>query len=333
MAIRSNCSRPPADRTSARPGWRPEHLVCDAGFDYTRTRRTLPDHAVPYVDPLADTAYRPANRATEVVRCAVNPTKSRVLSSTSWWRSRAVSSETGPSTVRLLAGRVVGLQLTEVSVLGVRSSVTVFRHRHAPMRFVLIPTIHLGRPDYYQKIAERLARCQLVVAEQYDGPSSTGLAYVTALRLSLQRRGGRLVHQDIDYQALGVPTLWPDGTLKPARRRRMSAWGWLDLVVMVPVLTVAMAVGGRSWLMRRNFEVSDDSEPRLRWSFLNRLMLDQRDRQLVAAVTGIHEARHGEAIDVAVVFGAAHMPAVVRTLAEQLGYRAERGDWIRAIDF
>ena len=227
----------------------------------------------------------------------------------------------------------MGLQLTEVSVLGVRSSVTVFRHRHAPMRFVLIPTIHLGRPDYYQKIAERLARCQLVVAEQYDGPSSTGLAYVTALRLSLQRRGGRLVHQDIDYQALGVPTLWPDGTLKPARRRRMSAWGWLDLVVMVPVLTVAMAVGGRSWLMRRNFEVSDDSEPRLRWSFLNRLMLDQRDRQLVAAVTGIHEARHGEAIDVAVVFGAAHMPAVVRTLAEQLGYRAERGDWIRAIDF
>jgi hypothetical protein len=99
------------------------------------------------------------------------------------------------------------MQLTEVSVMGVRSSVTVFRHRTAPLRFVVIPTIHLGRSEYYRRIAERLMRCQLVVAEQCDGPSSTGLAYVMALRVSLQRRGGQLVHQDIDYQALGVPTV------------------------------------------------------------------------------------------------------------------------------
>jgi hypothetical protein len=226
------------------------------------------------------------------------------------------------------------MQLTEVSVLGVRSSVTVFRHRSTPMRFVVIPTIHIGLPEYYRRIAERLARCELVVAEQYDGPSSTGLAYVTALRLSLQQRGEKLVHQDIDYQALGVRTVWPDGELLAGRRKRLPLWGWLDLILMVPFLTITMAVGGRNWLLRRNFEVSDDSEPRMRSSFLHRVILEERDELLVDAVTRIHQERNGEAIDVAIAYGAAHMPAVVQSLVGRLGYRPERGaEWLLAIEF
>jgi hypothetical protein len=225
------------------------------------------------------------------------------------------------------------MQLTEVSVLGVRSSVTVFRHRGTPLRFVIIPTIHMGRSEYYQRIAERLARCQLIVAEQYDGPSSTGLAYVIALRLSLQRRGGKLVHQDIDYAALGVPTVWPDGEILTGRRRRLPLLGWLDIVLLVPFLVITMAIGGRNWLWRRNFEISDDSEPRMRSSLLHRALLEDRDEDLVAAVTRIHEERNAHAIEVAVVYGAAHMPAVVRTL-DRLGYRPERGaEWLLAIDF
>jgi hypothetical protein len=212
--------------------------------------------------------------------------------------------------------------------------VTVFQHRGTPLRFVIIPTIHIGRPEYYKQIADRLVRCQLVVAEQYDGPSSTGLAYVTALRLTLQRRDYTLVHQDIDYQALGVPTVWPEGELLPGRRRRLPWLAWLDLVLLVPFLTVSMAVGGRHWLLRRNFEINDDSEPRIfRSSFLNRVMFDERDVQLVDAVTRICEERSSQAIEVAIVYGAAHMPAVVRTLG-RLGYRPQRGaEWLLAIGF
>jgi hypothetical protein len=225
------------------------------------------------------------------------------------------------------------VQITEVSIVGVRSVVAVFKHRSTPLRFVILPTIHFGRPEYYRQMADRLARCQLVVAEQYDGPSSTGLAYVTALRLTLQRRDGTLVHQDIDYQALGVPTVWPEGELLPGRHRRLPWLGWLDLVLLVPLLTVSMAVGGRQWLLRRNFEINDNSEPRIfRSSFLNRAVLEERDVQLVDAVTSIHEERSGQAIEVAIVYGAAHMPAVIQTLG-RLGYRPQRGaEWLLAID-
>ncbi|WP_433606625.1 hypothetical protein ACQP2P_30570 [Dactylosporangium sp. CA-139114] len=223
------------------------------------------------------------------------------------------------------------MQITEVSVLGVRSAVVVLRHRHTPLRFVLVPTIHMGRPEYYRRIAERIARSQLIVAETYDGPSSTGLAYVTAMRLTRQRQARGLVHQNIDYAALGVPTVWPDGVLLRGRRDRLPLLGWLDLALLVPALTVSMAVGGRAWLLARNLEVSDDSE--VRAALFNRTMLVERDRLLTADLTRVHERRAAEDIEVAVVYGAAHMPAVVRTLAP-LGYRPLRGgDWLTAIPF
>ncbi|MFB9333347.1 hypothetical protein [Actinoplanes octamycinicus] len=200
---------------------------------------------------------------------------------------------------------------------------------------MLVPTVHIGRPDYYRQIARRLVQCRLIVAETYDGPSSTGLAYVTAMRLTLQPQARDLVHQDIDYRSLGVPTVWPDGHPSPGRRDRLPVSGWADLAFLVPYLTVTMAVGGRNWLLRRNFEVSDDSDLRLaRIGWLNRMFLDDRDKLLVAELERIHAEHRDEPGEVAVVYGAAHMPAVVQALAGRLGYRPLRGgDWLTAIDF
>lgn len=226
------------------------------------------------------------------------------------------------------------MQITEVSVFGVRSAVTTFRHPSTPLRFVLLPMIHFGRRDYYQRVARRLATCGLVVAEGYDGPSSTGLAYLTAMRLTGQRGARGLVHQDIDYAALGVPVLWPDALPVAGRRDRIPMTGWLDLATLVPFLTVTMAVGGRDWLFRRNYQIDDDTEPRLRSKFLNRVFLTERDEDLLSTLSGVHEKRATEPIEVGVVYGAAHLPAVVRLLVGKLGYRPQRdGEWLTAIDF
>ncbi|WP_433203171.1 hypothetical protein ACQP00_33665 [Dactylosporangium sp. CS-047395] len=224
------------------------------------------------------------------------------------------------------------MQITEVSVLGVRTAVVVLRHRHTPLRFVLVPTIHMGRPEYYRRIAARIGGSQVIVAETYDGPSSTGLAYVTAMRLTRQRCAAGLVHQNIDYAALGVPTVWPDNLIRAGRRDRLPFVAWLDLLLLTPALTVSMAVGGRDAALQRRYEVSDDDEPRLR--FFNRALLLERDELLTAALTKLHTERAAEDIEIAVVYGAAHMPAVVRTLAGRLGYRPLRGgDWLTAIPF
>ncbi|GIJ51942.1 hypothetical protein Val02_88280 [Virgisporangium aliadipatigenens] len=229
-----------------------------------------------------------------------------------------------------------GMQLAEVSIFGVRTSVTVLRHKHCSLRYVLMPVVHVGRPDYYERLAARLARCGLVVAEGDDSPSSTGFAFVTALRWSGQRRGGPLVHQDIDFAALGVPVVRPDAPNSANRRRdRLTWWDWADVVLLLPCLLVSMAVGGRNWLAARMLDISDLDEPRMRSAALTRIFVTRRDRALVATLIRLHDEHEGSAPrDIGVIYGGAHFPAVVRALAGDLRYRPERdAQWLTAIDF
>ncbi|GIH10658.1 hypothetical protein Rhe02_87250 [Rhizocola hellebori] len=227
------------------------------------------------------------------------------------------------------------MQITEVSVAGVRSAVVALGHPNKPLRFVLFPMIHFGLPAFYREVAQRLRQCHLVVAEGYDGPSSVGLAYAIALRMTRQRAVDRLVHQDIDFEAIGVPVLWPERLgLDGGHWRRLPLLGWLDVLLLVPSLVVSMLLGGRNWLLRRNLEVSDDTDVRLFLSFLQKPILNNRDEELLEALVKIYESRADEKIDVAVVYGAAHMPAVVQGLAQRFGYRPRRGgEWLTAIDF
>jgi hypothetical protein len=184
----------------------------------------------------------------------------------------------------------------------------------------------MGRPDFYREVAERLRACDLIVAEGADAASSTGMAYVIALKATRQWGANGLVHQDIDYGALGVPVVWPENLVKAKRRRHRMLWiEWFGVVLLTPALIIASAVGGRDYLLRRNLEISDDHEVRLR--FLSKWIIDERDAQLIAALTDVHERRCAEPIVVAVVYGAAHMPAVVRALTN-LGYRARSAEWV-----
>lgn len=48
-------------------------------------------------------------------------------------------------------------------------------------------------------------------------------------------------------------------------------------------------------------------------------LVDRRDAKLVEALATIHDERQGEQLDVAVVYGAEHMAAVVHQLAARYG--------------
>ncbi|XVV17075.1 hypothetical protein ACQP2X_22665 [Actinoplanes sp. CA-131856] len=227
------------------------------------------------------------------------------------------------------------MQLTEMSVVGIRTSITVFRRRPGGLKFVVVPTIHIGRPDYYRAIHERLKPCVAVVAEQYDGPSSTGFAYVAALKLTRQRIGRDLVHQDIDYASLGVPIIFPDQVhgLEAGPNRELPRDTWLDVALLTPALAVDMALHGRDWLTGHQLDIDDDSDVEMWPKFLHRKVMTERDELLAGALREIDGEFASEDAEVAVVFGAAHMPAVVRELTAW-GYRPAPGArWLTAVDF
>jgi hypothetical protein len=222
------------------------------------------------------------------------------------------------------------MQVTEMSVLGFRTSVTVFRRPGGGLRWVVIPTIHMGHADYYWAIWQRLRSCQAVVAEIWDGPSSTGMIFANAMRLARQRASRDLVPQDIDYGALGVPIFFPDAYLAPNAdpERRMSREERLTAAVATPLLALHMALtGDGDWFGDTSLDIHDHTEIRRAPSEI------KRENLLLDVMREIDAGFAAEDIEVAVVFGALHIPTVVRELVK-LGYRVMPGaQWLTAIDY
>ncbi|GLY07907.1 MULTISPECIES: hypothetical protein [Actinoplanes] len=223
------------------------------------------------------------------------------------------------------------MQLTEMSVVGFRTSVTVFQRPGGGLRWVIIPTIHMGHADYFWAIWQRLRSCQAVIAEIADGPSSTGMLYADAMRLARQRASRDLVPQDIDYGALGVPIIFPDEYLAPPPdpERRISREERLLVRIRKPFLALEMALtGDGDWFgNRQNLDLYDSTE-------VERDATDiEREELLLGVLHEIDGEFAAEDMEVAVVFGALHMPTVVRDLI-RLGHRVMPGaQWLTAIDY
>jgi hypothetical protein len=224
----------------------------------------------------------------------------------------------------------VGMQLTEMSATGFRTCVAEFRRPAGGLRWVIIPTIHMGHADYYWEIWQRLRSCQAVVAEIWDGPSSTGMVFANAMRLARQRASRDLVAQDIDYGALGVPIIFPDDHLAPhaGPDRRMSREERLAATVMTPILALHIALtGDGDWLGSVSLDIHDHTD------VLRTADDIEREELLLDVVREIDGEFGAEDMEVAVVFGALHMPTVVRELT-RLGHRVMPGTrWLTAINY
>ncbi|MGC5019086.1 hypothetical protein [Micromonospora sp. DT47] len=235
------------------------------------------------------------------------------------------------------------MQIIEVTGMGVRSAVIRLERRETPLRFILFPMIHLGRPEFYDAVRDRVSCCALVVAEGRDHTrprvSLPGLAY----RLLRRQRRSRLVVQRLREETLGVPVVRPDLSLDEIRHRlrRLPTVTYLlarlTIRVVVPWVALYVLLFGAQRFLAGELALDDDTpyiEPSLgkRWDDIDGVIVDDRDALLLDALAKIHEARCGESIDVAVVYGARHMPAVLHGLRKRYGYRARGADWLTVFD-
>lgn len=232
------------------------------------------------------------------------------------------------------------MQIIEVSVTGVRSAVLTLRRGPTPMEFVLVPMIHLGTAAFYADVKARLRECQLVVAEGVSGRSVLMRALTLAYRLPGRSRRLNLVVQDDGYADCGVPVIHPDMTARQFARRwrsipaaqRMLVW------ILVPVVALTTRVIGTRRLLSRHLEITDlptpgDHAVREKMPKLMDVLVDHRDAVLLDALAAIHEQHCAEPIQVAVVYGAGHMPAIVQGLWTRHGYRPRAAEWLTVFDF
>jgi len=235
------------------------------------------------------------------------------------------------------------VQIIEVTDLGVRSAVIRLRRRDTALQFVLYPMIHMAKPAFYAAVTARLTRADVVVAEGVGGGRRKRSVLVGALTLSYTvlrfNRRAKLVEQDIDYAALGVPVVRPDLSLEEfaAGWRRVPLAHRLLMWCVLPFVVVARLFGGTRMIWSRSMEQNDlpspEQEDLADWSpTLEAAFGGERDDRLLAVLCRLHEERSGEDIEVAVVYGAAHVPAIVRGLMNRYGYRPHSADWLTIAD-
>lgn len=235
------------------------------------------------------------------------------------------------------------MQLIEVSVTGVRSAVITFRRPDTGLRFLLFPMVHLGTPAYYQEVTERLRDCQVVVAEGVGGGRLSVVGALTmAYRIPARNKRLGVVVQDIDLRALaaaGAEVIVPDMTAERFRRgwRTVPLVQRLAVLALVPVFAIALRLAGTKrvfdrYLATEDLPSLDGQNAEELMPKLTALLTDDRDQIVSAALRSLAQARSGEDVAVGVVYGAAHMPAVVRELTGQ-GFVPRRAEWLSVLAF
>ncbi len=232
------------------------------------------------------------------------------------------------------------MQIIEHSIIGTRSAVLRLRRPGSQLQFVLFPMLHVASPEFYAAVAQRLRQCDVLVVEGVRGRSVLTWALTLTYRVMPANKRHGLVLDNIAYRSLGVELITPDVTTAEFAqgwravplRYRLLVW------CAIPFVVVVQFFGGTRWLLSPEVELSDlpsakdemyaDSDVD---GHFERAFGGDRDERLLAALSELIRTRSAERIDVAVVYGAGHVPAIVRGLADRHGYRPRTAEWLTVL--
>ena len=232
------------------------------------------------------------------------------------------------------------MQIVESSAFGVRAAIHRLAHRDGGLEFELFPMIHIGEQSFYDAVRARLNECDLVL---FEGVSSLRVR-ILALSYALTAKRKRL---GLVCQRDGLPRASIEAKLVPAdisapefaaHWSRVPLWQRLALYVAAPLrggfdyLTASRESIARTCgtddLQSREESLAFDGDG----AGLLDAILTRRDGHLLASVLACHDERKHERTRAGVLFGAAHIPAVVRLLRDRLGYRLDGSDWVTVFE-
>jgi hypothetical protein len=233
------------------------------------------------------------------------------------------------------------MQIIEHSIIGTRSAVLRLRHPGSQLQFVLFPMLHVASPEFYAAVAQRLRQCDLLVVEGVNGRSVLTWAITLTYRVMPANKRSGLVVDNIEYRSLGVELINPDVTTAEFAQgwRAMPLRYRLLMWCVIPIVAVAQFFGGTRRLLSPEVELNDlpsakdemYSDDELAGHF-ERTFGGHRDERVLATLSELIRTRSSERIDVAIVYGAGHVPAIVRGLSDRHGYRPRTAEWLTVLD-
>jgi hypothetical protein len=210
--------------------------------------------------------------------------------------------------------------------------VLTFERRGSGVRFVVVPMIHLGLPEFFDAVRQRLMACEVVVAEGVPGLRARiiTLAYRMAGRL----RRDDLIDQGnaLDLSTLDAEVVRPDLDAKQFGTGWRGVSRWLRGVIYLgaPLVGVWMAIAGPRRVLSHRLTIDDEislEEFEAGQGGLHEAFIEQRDRALCEELVRLADIDAGATRTIGVCWGAAHVRAVADTLHD-LGFRITDAAWI-----
>ncbi|HUE60752.1 MAG TPA: hypothetical protein VMO88_14340 [Acidimicrobiales bacterium] len=227
------------------------------------------------------------------------------------------------------------MQIIESTPFGVRSAVLTVARPDTGVRFVIFPMMHLGSVEYFREVDGRLRDCDRILAEGVTGRRVSVMTASYRLvarikRLDLVEQGKALDLRAYGDRVTNVDVSAPE--FGRSWRRVPRAWRLL-LYGVVPVFALWMLLAGSRRLLARDAEIGDlpTRDEALMGDEYDRLsagLLGDRDRKLCAAIAELVATGSASPVTVGIVWGAAHMRAVIALLVGRLGYHVVGAEWV-----
>src|SRR4030095_2957246 len=232
------------------------------------------------------------------------------------------------------------MQFIEKTSFNVRSAIYRLQKDDGGLEFILFPMIHVGSKEFYDEVSQRLAKCDLILAEGVDSK-----------KVNLLTRSYRIVkkirHMDLVTQQEGMKvSRFRDKLMNADMGGRAFDEHWSSLplalraqiFLLMPIYVVYLFFFGTRETIAENIAVEDlpsanevlfqDDD----FHRLDALLLDERDRRLIGNILSLHEANGNEKKTVGIVFGAMHMRNVTGFLLHKLKYRIAKAEWVTVFD-
>ena len=229
------------------------------------------------------------------------------------------------------------MQIIESTPFGIRSAVICLRAEENSTQFVLYPMVHVADKNFYEEIALRLESSDVIL---FEGVRSTTVSLLTTAyryfansprlglvsqqALQIDHLKDRLVHADVSGQQFekkwselrfGLRIFW--SSIAPIFGIYMKFFGTRSLIARYMNLNLRKA--------RREILKDEDDEK------FDEIVVNYRDRRLLSVIDEQIKTPQSSKRTIAILYGAAHMRAVIRHLIDEYGYRIASAEWITVI--
>jgi hypothetical protein len=232
------------------------------------------------------------------------------------------------------------VQFIESSTFGVRSARLSFASRTNPVRITLFPMVHVGEPEFYEATYKDVLTHDVVLVEGIGSPITTRITRSYRWLVGSRAMAGLVVQPRLPGEGFSARVVHADLSAKEFEREWRAAPLWIRAAtyVIAPVVGLLRRYSNKTSLAKTMACEDQPSMSELlamspETGALTQAILHSRDQRLVECLRAELDGGHDRARTLAIVYGAAHMRAVVREITSDRHYYVEASEWRPVLTF